>query len=167
MLRWITRAHFHDELRTDYAAALQKVADVIQAEGTPPGSANMLFVSDGEPNNPNNYGDKVANLRNMQVNLSAFGAGRDTTLYTLKTIDPEATVFTSPAELLAHFVFQSTGSGGGSGLTVPGIADGLWLEPGIAGVIVYVDANNNGRLDWTDSDHDGQLGLPGKASDGP
>ncbi|NLF73029.1 MAG: choice-of-anchor C family protein [Candidatus Anammoximicrobium sp.] len=156
------------EDRTNYNAALQAVADTIAAVNPPPGSANMLFVSDGEPN-VLEYGDEVANLGTMQVNLSAFGAGSNATLYTLRMIDPEADLFTGPADLVAKFfgavTFSPGGTGtpgtGGGGSSVgsacgAGSADGEWLESGVPGVIVYLDDNDNGVRDWTDADGDGQ-----------
>ncbi len=156
------------EDRTNYNAALQAVADTIAAVNPPPGTANMLFVSDGEPNDLE-YGDEVANLGTMQVSLSAFGAGSNATLYTLRMIDPEADRFTGPADLVAKFfgavtfspggaVPPASGGGGGSsgGSCGGGSADGRWLERGVGGVIVYLDDNNNGVRDWTDADGDGQ-----------
>ncbi|MCY2953793.1 MAG: DUF642 domain-containing protein [Planctomycetota bacterium] len=142
-----------DALRTDYAVALTMVQKTITDLGVPGSSANVLFVSDGEPNNPNDYGDEVATLRGMEVTLSAFGSGRTAVLYTLKTIDPEAVNFTSPSDLVAKFPFDPGTSGPGSGTSATS-TDGLWLEPGVPGVQFYIDSNNNSQLDWSDLDHD-------------
>jgi len=153
VLRSIDRDDYGAALRTDYRAALWTVQQTIEEVGVPAGNANMLFVSDGEPNNPSNYAGTVALLRDMDVNLSAFGAGAEATLYTLRIIDPDTTTFTSPAELVALLDIQGSPSGGS--WTYPGSSDGLWAEPGLGGVTVYLDQNDNHVLDWTDLDGDG------------
>ena len=51
---------------TDYGAALRTVAETISEIGAPPGSANMLFVSDGEPNR--------LGLRRRSANSSKHGS---------------------------------------------------------------------------------------------
>jgi choice-of-anchor C domain-containing protein len=142
------------EDRTNYGAALQTVIDVIAQIDPPAGSANMLFLSDGEPNELN-YAAQVAALRDMQVNLSAFGAGSDASLYTLRMIDPDADLFTSPADLVTKFLGAATFSGGLSNASSSGRATGEWLEPGLPGVIVYLDENNNGEWDWVDTNGNG------------
>jgi len=164
----ILRLLRHED-QTNYSAALQTVADTINAINPPAGAANMLFVSDGEPN-ALDYAGKVANLRDMGVNLSAFGAGSHATLYTLRMIDPEAELFTSPSDLVSKFFGAATFSAGGAGTADTagtgggsvgsacgaGSADGAWLESGLSGVIVYLDDNNNGVRDWTDLNGNGQ-----------
>jgi len=157
-LRGLQRSDFGSALRSDYGATLRTVQQTISDLKVAPGNANMLFVSDGEPNNPNDYGNEVAQLRDLQVNLSAFGAGRMATLHTLRTIDPQATAFGNPAELLDAFDIIAKPSGG-SGHTTPGSSDGLWMEPGLAGVTFYLDANNNRQLGWADLDLDGAWDL--------
>ncbi|TVS14618.1 MAG: choice-of-anchor C family protein, partial [Planctomycetaceae bacterium] len=142
------------EDRTNYGEALQTVIDTIAAVDPPAGSANVLFLSDGEPNELN-YAGQVADLRDMQVNLSAFGAGSDATLYTLRMIDPEADLFTSPVDLVTQFFENVTFSGGQWNPPPDGRVTGEWLEPGLPGVIVYLDENNNGQLDWVDTNGNG------------
>ena len=137
----------------DYSAALQSVIDTIDAVNPAAGSANMLFVSDGEPNDLQ-FTDGVAQLRARDVNLSAFGAGSDATIYTLRMIDNEADFFASPEDLVTKFFGRLQLASGGSGSVSTGSTDGLWLEPGLPGVTVYLDDNNNGLLDWTDKDGD-------------
>jgi len=118
VLRSIDRDDYGSAIRTDYEAALQTVAQTIQDLGV--ARSSMLFVSDGEPNDPDNYVEEVADLRDMGVTLSAFGAGGDATLYTLQIIDPRAVRFTNPAELVRRARHRrAAATGGGSSRAWP------------------------------------------------
>ncbi|MBN2293619.1 MAG: hypothetical protein JXM70_14415, partial [Pirellulales bacterium] len=137
---------------TKYNLALEKVRSIIQVDLERSGdAANMLFLSDGEPDDQLNYSGEVATLEDMGMTLSAFGAGHDATICTLRIIDPTAETFCCPKELVDKFSIPVM-PGSGSGPPQPGSSDGRWSEPGVAGVIVYLDENNNGQLDWADAD---------------
>ncbi len=139
---------------TKYDEALLTVRDVIQDLGRSGNESNVLFLSDGEPDNQDNYADDVSTLQGMGVTLSAFGTGYAATIHTLQIIDSTAIAYGNPAEMVAAFSIPSPGSPGTSPL--PGSSDGRWIEPGVAGVVIYLDTNNNGQLDWADADGDGE-----------
>ncbi len=145
---------FGEELKTDYLPPLQEVDRILDALGTSDENANVLFVSDGEPNDQTNYWDQATELRDRGVRLSAFGVGLDATLHNLQPIDRQAVRFGNPCELVQAFTFPAVPPGAASGNPFAGSSDGLWAEPGLAGVTIYVDLDNDGQLDWLDADGD-------------
>ncbi|NER36907.1 MAG: VWA domain-containing protein [Oscillatoria sp. SIO1A7] len=125
---------------TYYSPALKLAQSIIQSLNTPTGKANVVFISDGEPNNPDvpYYPSAASSLRNANVNVTAFGAGSGATLPTLQKVDPRATIFTSIDELLNVF-------SGRQGTTSSSSSGGL--EPVLPNVTIYLDLNDNGALD--------------------
>lgn len=121
---------------TNYEAALAEALGTINTVGTPAGQANLVFLSDGVPNSAV-YSDEVAALKARGVNLRAFGAGDGASLAPLQVIDPNATIFRTTDELLVAFGTLQGGSAG----------SGRFTEPGMAGVTIYLDLNDNGIKD--------------------
>ncbi|MDY6936688.1 MAG: lectin-like protein [Cyanobacteriota bacterium] len=135
---------------TNYEPGLQLAQNTFQAVQTPSGEANIIFLSDGVPGGglegsrnfqiyQTNYVDEVDSLKAIDANISAFGVGEGASLTPLQKIDPKATIFTTTNELLN--VFSGLDSGSSSSTVAGG------LEPGLSGVTVYLDLNNNGVLD--------------------
>jgi len=122
---------------TNFERALQEAIAVLQSLGTAPENGNVIFLSDGEPTTGGEYLDEATQMRTLAHNVRAFGVGEGSQLDTLRLIDNRATIFTSTDELLS--VFQGTGSGAG--------ATQEFIEPGLAGVTIYIDLNNNGQFD--------------------
>ncbi|BAY62588.1 YD repeat protein [Calothrix brevissima NIES-22] len=118
---------------TNFETALQKVENSFETIGTTSGNGNVIFLSDGEINRGGAHADEVERLRALGVTLSAFGVGQGASLKSLQVIDPNAKVFLSTDELLNIF----------SGLN----GEERFIEPGLGGVTVYLDLNNNGLLD--------------------
>lgn len=128
---------------TNFEAALQAAEGIFSFLGTESGEGNLVFLSDGEVNTGGLYDDEVARLNNLDINISAFGIGSDASLPSLQIIDPGARIFTSADELLDIFGdINSNGNGGSNG----GNSENT-LEPGLSGVNVYLDLNENGTLD--------------------
>lgn len=119
---------------TNFEDALAKAQQVLTALGTLPGDGNVILLSDGFPTAGGSHADEAAALRASAINVRAFGVGNGASLAALQIIDPTATIFTRSDELLAVF----SGVGGGSQ---------TFLEPGMAGITVYLDLNNNSQLD--------------------
>ncbi|UJS04088.1 Calx-beta domain-containing protein [Cylindrospermopsis raciborskii] len=119
---------------TNFEIALQEAAKTLRDIGTTAGNGNVIFMSDGQPNPGNIYTDEVLALQNAGVKLSAFGVGTGASIDSLKLINPNASIFTSTDQLLG--VFDGLGSGTRS-----------FKEPGLGGVSIYLDLNNNGVLD--------------------
>ena len=101
----------------------------------------MIFLSDGRrtdddgiPITDRDFSDEVSQLESLGVNLNAFGVGNTAELGLLQILDPAARRFASPDELLPVF----------SGLDRGALQ---FIEPGRDRVEVYLDGNNNGRLD--------------------
>jgi hypothetical protein len=97
---------------------------------------SLVFVSDGESDREGLlYPNDVAGLNQAGVYLRAFGVGSNSLefLPNLQLIDPNAQIFTT-SDQLVEFFGGPTGS-----LFEP--------EPGLAGVTLYLDLNNNGRYD--------------------
>ncbi|OHY32027.1 hypothetical protein BCV63_07615 [Cylindrospermopsis raciborskii CS-508] len=118
---------------TNFEIALQEAAKTLRDIGTTAGNGNVIFMSDGQPNQ-GNYTDEVLDLQKAGVKLSAFGVGTGASIDSLKLINPNASIFTSTDQLLG--VFDGLGSGPRS-----------FKEPGLGGVSIYLDLNNNGVLD--------------------
>ncbi|AFY56856.1 RHS repeat-associated core domain protein [Rivularia sp. PCC 7116] len=119
---------------TNPEAALQKVEETFTAIGTQSGNGNVIFLTDGEQNRGGSISDEVERLEAQGFNLSAFGVGDDASLRVIQTIDTDGIKFTSIDGILDAF--------GGVGAGSKSV-----LEPGLAGVSVYLDSNNNGILD--------------------
>jgi|GEM_PF-2736966 len=146
-LRWIVEGGINDHttmsnvgITTNYEAGLQTALQVMNMVGTSAGQANVVFLSDGEPNDASAYADEVAALTARGANVRAFGAGDGAKLAPLQTIDRSAAIFRTTDELLAAFGTPQGGSGGLAG-------SGQFTEPGMAGVTIYLDLNNNGVKD--------------------
>ncbi|MBF2020496.1 MAG: VWD domain-containing protein [Hydrococcus sp. C42_A2020_068] len=123
---------------TNFEDALQTAEEFFISLGTEPGEGNLVFLSDGENQVGGDINDEVERLNNLGVNLSAFGAGENASLEDLQIIDPDAEIFTSTDELLD--VFAGLGTTGGD--DSPSL-----LEPGLEGVSIYLDLNDNSILD--------------------
>ncbi|BAZ50329.1 YD repeat protein [Nostoc sp. NIES-4103] len=119
---------------TNPEIALQKVEETFASIGTQTSNGNVIFLTDGEQNRGGSIVDEVERLKAQGFNLSAFGVGNDASLSVIQTIDPDGTKFTSIDDILDAF----GGIGEGSRSV---------LEPGLAGVSIYLDINNNGILD--------------------
>jgi uncharacterized repeat protein (TIGR01451 family) len=122
---------------TNFEAALRESITLLQGLGTAPSNGNVVFLSDGFPTIGGDHADEAAQLRTIAGNISAFGVGTSSSLPALRIIDSRARQFTTTDELLA--VFQGIDNGSGS--------TELFTEPGLAGVTIYLDLNNNGQLD--------------------
>lgn len=122
---------------TNPEAALRRVEQIFNTIATKDGNGNIIFLTDGEQNRGSSVADEVARLKAKGFNLSAFGVGDDASLSDIKAIDPDAVKFTSIDSIVN--AFSGLGAGSQSG-----------LEPGIAGVNVYLDSNNNGVLDLSE-----------------
>lgn len=116
---------------TNFESPLQAAENVFRTLGTAPGNGNLVFLSDGFGSG--SFTDEVARLQANGVNLSAFGVGAGASLTQLRQIDSQAISFSSTDEILNTF----SGINGGQSI----------LEPGLAGVSVYLDLNNNSILD--------------------
>jgi hypothetical protein len=119
---------------TNFEIALQKAASTLTSIGTTTGNGNVIFISDGENDPQFIYTDEVSALQNAGVKLSAFGVGTGARIDNLKLINSNASIFTSTDQLLG--VFNGLGSGTRS-----------FKEPGLSGVSIYLDLNNNEVLD--------------------
>ncbi len=116
---------------TNFERALGAAERTFTSLGTASGQGNLIFLSDGAGSGA--FNDEVTRLRTAGINIAAYGAGTGARLSTLQRIDPNAAIFNSTDELLNTF------SGLDQGRNV--------LEPGLANVTVYLDLNNNGKLD--------------------
>ncbi|MBO0348436.1 hypothetical protein J0895_04815 [Phormidium pseudopriestleyi FRX01] len=140
---------------TNYQAALRESGQTLEWLNTTPEDANIIFLSDGVHNGLP-FNQEIFNLRNQGVNLQAFGVGAGASLENLAAIDPGAQIFTSTDELLNVFTNLNPGN------------EGSGFEPGLRGVPIYLDLNNNGVSDpgepitVTNGDGDYRFsGLPG------
>jgi Ca2+-binding RTX toxin-like protein len=122
---------------TNFESGLQKAATTFTSLGTLPGNGNLIFISDGNNTEGGSYTDEVLSLKNAGVLLSAFGVGAGSSLPNLQAINPNASIFNSTDQLLA--VFDGLGTGTQD-----------FKEPGLGGVTIYLDANNNGILDGSE-----------------
>lgn len=124
----------------NFELALQQALAALKTEGTPAGQGNVILLSDGQLTGSAAtavFSDEVSALKAQGVNVRAFGAGYGTDLPTLKRVDPAALTFRNTDELLAAFGSPTGGSVAGAGS----------LEPGMAGVTIYIDLNENGVKD--------------------
>ncbi|MGK7884827.1 MAG: putative Ig domain-containing protein, partial [Crocosphaera sp.] len=130
---------------TNFKAALDRAIDVFEALETESGDGNLLFFSDGSASN--NFEDEVTRLTELGVNLSAFGVGNGASLNLLEKIDPNVQRYTSTDELLDIFN------------NLEGDVE-QFLEPGLEGVTVYLDLNNNGYLDFEEPQYISRIDDP-------
>ncbi len=121
---------------TNFEAALDIANGVYDVLGTQPANGNLIFLSDGFPNEGGSYDDELQLIRSHAANVRAFGVGAGSSLDALRIIDSGASQFQSPNELVAAF----SGLGGST----------AFLEPGLPGWTVYIDANDNGVKDPTE-----------------
>ena len=140
---------------TNFENALREVEDTLTSIGTPVGSGNVVFLSDGEVNRGGSVSDEIARLEALGVNISAFGVGSDASLPDLQTVDPDAEIFVTAEELIG--VFSNLDAG-----------EDIFVEPTIEGFTIYLDLNQNGRLDQNEptqiTDADGNYRFTGLAA---
>jgi Calx-beta domain/Domain of unknown function (DUF4114)/von Willebrand factor type A domain len=98
---------------TAYDTGLQQAIDIFKTLKTPGGKGNLIFLSDGAPNE-DNYADEVEVLNGLGVNISAFGVGSGAPLDPFLIIDPQAQTFTDVSQLIQIFA-TSDGSENVSG----------------------------------------------------
>ena len=135
ILRQIGYGHQGVGTMTNFEAGLQATISTLNAAGPASGRPNVVFLSDGQQNYGGSFSDEVNLLRNsMGANLRAFGVGAGAELSQLRTIDPNAAIFTTTDELINVF----------SGLSSEEVR---YTEVGLEGWPIYLDLNNNGRLD--------------------
>ncbi|MBL4702291.1 MAG: VWA domain-containing protein [Phycisphaeraceae bacterium] len=95
---------------TNYEAALTEAHSVFVTRGTLAGEGVMTFLSDGEPTvglataesplgDPFAYGDEVAALENLGIQLRAFSVGNTDALPNLQVIDVNAQIVNTTDEL--------------------------------------------------------------------
>lgn len=125
---------------TNFEVALQEAERVLTTIGTTPGNGTLVFLSDGVNTIGGSITNEVNNLKNLGVKLYAFGVGEGAALSDgdgldddLIIIDPNAKIFRTTDELLGTF----NDLGNGENI----------VEPGLANVRVYLDANNNAVFD--------------------
>lgn len=141
---------------TNFEAGLQDAVSVIGTIGTAVGNGNVIFLSDGLPNEPSSsfteYADEVAQIRDtLGMNLRAFGVGPGASLPALQAIDPAAETFSDTNELLAAF---GAGLGGGAAgnpsgfdqLAVYGWSEDLGIDRWL------IDTNSDGVVNTADGD---------------
>jgi len=104
VLRTIQRGFIGVGLATNYEDALINTLNTFTAFNTTPDSGTMIFLSDGEPNEPDSntatYADDAQALRAIGIDLRAFGVGRAATLSYLQIIDPGAETIETTDELI-------------------------------------------------------------------
>jgi hypothetical protein len=87
---------------TNYEDASALTLSVFTTLATPSEQANMIFLSDEEPNFAGAHTDDVAALRAAgYINLRAFGVGPGASPTELQIIDNTAQILNSPDELIA------------------------------------------------------------------
>lgn len=125
---------------TNFQDALRKTIDLLSRQDLIKNKPNVIFLSDGFPTgfeagqSDNDFGDEVSELRNLNVNLRAFGVGSGSSLEALRIIDPKAVQFLSTDDLLDTF----------NGLNSD---NNEFTEPTLGGWTIYLDENDNGELD--------------------
>lgn len=133
----------NDTGSTNYEAALQEAIRVLESHQTSRENGNVIFLSDGMPNN-DSFVDEAEMLRDNYANVRAFGVGTGSDLDELQKIDAQAAQFVTADELLIAFSGIGDGNGGGNNPITPPTSR---AEPGLGGAIVYLDRNNNGLFD--------------------
>ena len=140
---------------TDFSDALLAAEQSFIDLGTQPGNGNLIFLSDGQDGS--NLDEELGRLNDLGINVSAFGVGNGASIDNLRDLDSEAEVFTSTDELLASFGGVSQGEDGGESESS--------IEPGLEGVTIYLDLNDNGELDDNEpsqvTDENGEYSFTG------
>ena len=148
ILSSITSGAFGAGAGTNFRNALAASAATINSVETSPTEGNIVFLSDGDAFITADD-EALIDLRDNNINLSAFGVGEGSNLASLRVIDPLAQVFTSTDEFLAIIGVDENDDLSQSRLESPR-----------EGVQVYIDSNNNGTLDAdelvTETDADGR-----------
>ncbi|MEO1005788.1 MAG: VWD domain-containing protein, partial [Cyanobacteria bacterium J06638_38] len=125
---------------------------------TQPGNGNLIFLSDGQGSR--NLDEVLERLNSLDINISAFGVGEGASIDNLRNIDPDAEVFTSTDGLLASF--------GGIDANGDGVESESSIEPGLEGITIYLDLNDNGLLDDNEpfevTDENGEYVFEGLAA---
>ncbi|MEM8831366.1 MAG: RHS repeat-associated core domain-containing protein [Cyanobacteria bacterium P01_G01_bin.19] len=141
VLRTIESGAFNASTGTNFNDALAASEQSFIDLETEPGDGNLIFLSDG--NGSGSFEDEVQRLNELGVNISAFGVGENAALNDLQIIDPgrepEDQIFTSTDQLLANF--------GGISQSEDGEESESLIEPGLEGITIYLDLNDNGELD--------------------
>ncbi len=122
---------------SNFEAALQTSISSFTAMATVNGRGNLLFFTDGVPTTGGAYSDEVATLRSKSVRTIAFGLGRANALPALQSIDPRAAVFATVDDFYSRVNLNRI--------------SGFATERGLPGVTVYLDTNNNGVLDTSET----------------
>lgn len=128
----ITSGAFGAGAGTNFRDALAASAATINSVGTSATEGNIVFLSDGDAFITAND-EALIDLKDNNINLSAFGVGERSNLSSLRVIDPLAQVFTSTDEFLD--IFEADGESQSR------------LEAPREDVQVYIDSNNNRILD--------------------
>ncbi|MEO1131819.1 MAG: SdrD B-like domain-containing protein, partial [Cyanobacteria bacterium J06639_1] len=140
---------------TNFEVALRDVEDTFNTVGTPVGSGNVVFLSDGEVNRGGSLSDEIERLSVLGVNISAFGVGSNASLPDLRNVDPDAEIFITAEELIG--VFSDLDGG-----------EDIFVEPTIEGFTVYLDLDEDGQLDPNEptqiTDADGNYRFTGLAA---
>lgn len=144
---------------TQFNFALDRAEDLLNKWSSKQG--NIIFLSDGQPGNG---GVKEAQkLKAAGYNIQAFGVGNGARKGPLDAIDSDGSsyIFQTPDEL------KSVLSGQLSGAVLSAVQ---YTEPGLAGVSLYVDLNNNGVFDGGEptavSDKDGNYSITATLNNG-
>ncbi|MCY2986753.1 MAG: Ig-like domain-containing protein [Planctomycetota bacterium] len=116
---------------TNFDKALQQAINTFNSLGTAQGDGNLIFLSDG---GASVTASLVATLNNMKVTIHAYGIGAEANMANLRQIDPNAVQVLSTQDLLGAF-------GGLQGDQTQ------YSDPPLAGWRIYVDSNDNGKLD--------------------
>lgn len=130
---------------TYYSAGLGLAETALNTLAPEAGDGNVIFLSDGFPDDPGTYADEATRLRGAvipssnplqyEVNVRAFGAGRGADLAALEDIDPDPAIFITTDQILTAFDGLGTGS-----TQDP-------LEPLIPYWTIFLDADEDGALD--------------------
>lgn len=114
---------------TNYAEALARALLVLEESGVSYENANVLFASDGEPNQGGDHSVIAADVRLAAQNVRAYGIGANAKLPDLQVIDPSARIVTNAGDL------------------EDAISAGVTSDPPMAGVRIFVDLNEDGGWD--------------------
>ncbi|HAG61367.1 MAG TPA: hypothetical protein DCL40_00510 [Coxiellaceae bacterium] len=139
---------------TDFDAGLLKAEELVKSWNN--GPANIIFLSDGEPNGGDFGVATATRLTAEGYNIQAFGVGSGARVDPLNNIDSDgsAYVFTSSDNLFDVLSGNLTGD----------IADSVtYTEDGVPGIEIYLDIDGNGTHDQgepkTTTDQDGNYSL--------
>ncbi len=94
---------------TDFEDALNQAISVFDQVGTPNGSGNLLFLSDGDASG--DLSDEVQALLDRNISSFAIGVGTEARLSKLQEIDPSAPRVTSTDEFLDYILTLGSPTG--------------------------------------------------------